>query len=253
MSIKMVVTDLDGTLLKDDKTISGLTAEVLAEIRRKGILYVVATARPIRAVKYFLPFLDYDSALFHNGAVIMHEGKIVDGFGVKDPVGVLDPVMKRYPGRRIAVEANDWLYANFNAEEFWPGVTFDFTEDFEIIRDLTADKILVEANDLNETSALQELLPEHLYAELSENTAAMIMDKRATKINGIRKLAELYGIALSDIAAFGDDHNDIGMLEECGTGIAMANSFEGVKDHADEICASNEEDGVARWLMEKLL
>lgn len=249
----MVVTDLDGTLLKNDKTISGLTAEVLTEIRRKGILYVVATARPIRAVKYFLPFLDYDSALFHNGAVIMHEGEIIDGFGVKDPVGVLAPVMKRYPGRRISVEANDRLYANFDAEKFWPGVTFDFTEDFEIIRDLTADKILVEARDLNESADVQKLLPDHLYAELSENTVAMIMDRRATKINGVKKLAEIYGVDMSEIAAFGDDHNDIGMLEECGIGIAMANSFEGVKTHADEICGSNEEDGVARWLKEKLL
>lgn len=253
MSIKMVVTDLDGTLLKDDKTISDFTAEVLDGIRSKGIKYVVATARPIRAVKYFLPFLDYDSALYHNGAVIMHEGKIVDGFGIKNPVGVIAPIMKCWSGRRVSVEAEDRLYANFNAEEFWPGVTYDRTEDFDEIKDLTADKILVEARNLDESAEIQKLLPDHLYAELSENTAAMIMDRQATKINGIRRLAQIYGIDLSEVVAFGDDHNDIKMLEECGTGVAMANSFEGVKYHADEICGSNEDDGVARWLKKKLM
>lgn len=253
MSIKMVVTDLDGTLLRDDKTISAFTAEVLKEIRRKGIRYVVATARPIRAVKYFLPFLEYDSAIFHNGAVIMHEGRVIDGFGIKDPSAVIDPILRQWPGRRISVEANDRLYANFAAEEFWPGVTYDRVDDFRGLKDLTADKILVEARDLGESAEVQKLLPEKLYAELSENTASMIMDRRATKINGIRKLAGIYGIDMSEIAAFGDDHNDIKMLEECGTGIAMANSFEGVKYHANEICGSNEDDGVARWLKEKLL
>lgn len=253
MSIKMVVTDLDGTLLKDDKTISAFTADVLKEIRRNGIRYVIATARPVRAVKYFLPFLEYDSAVFHNGAVIMHEGKVIDGFGIKDPAGIIRPVLERWPGRRISVEANDWLYANFAAEEFWPGVTYDRVEDFEGLKDLTADKILVEANNLEESADVQKLLPEDLYAELSENTATMIMDRRATKINGIRKLAGIYGIGMSEITAFGDDHNDIKMLEECGTGVAMANSFEGVKYHANEICGSNEDDGVARWLKEKLL
>ena len=113
----MVVTDLDGTLLRDDKTISAFTAEVLKEIRRKGIRYVVATARPIRAVKYFLPFLEYDSAIFHNGVVIMHEGRVIDGFGIKDPSAVIDPILRQWPGRRISVEANDRLYANFAAEE----------------------------------------------------------------------------------------------------------------------------------------
>ena len=55
MDIKMIVTDLDGTLLKDDKSISTYTENVIKQLRNRGILFVVATARPIRAVKTFLP------------------------------------------------------------------------------------------------------------------------------------------------------------------------------------------------------
>ena len=57
----------------------------------------------------------------------------------------------------------------------------------------------------------------------------------------------------SGIAAFGDDFNDIGMLRLCGTGIAMENAIEEVKGVADEVCASNEKDGVAEWIEKNLL
>ena len=87
MSIKMVVTDLDGTLLKDDKTISDFTAEVLDGIRSKGIKYVVATARPIRAVKYFLPFLDYDSAYIITGPLSCMKERSLTASGSRIPSG----------------------------------------------------------------------------------------------------------------------------------------------------------------------
>lgn len=63
--IKMVVTDLDGTLLRNDKTISDYTENVLAELKEQGILFVVATARPIRSVNEWLPFIKYAARLRH--------------------------------------------------------------------------------------------------------------------------------------------------------------------------------------------
>ena len=54
------------------------------------------------------------------------------------------------------------------------------------------------------------------------------------------------------MVAFGDDFNDIGMLQFCGKGIAMKNAIPEVKAIADEICLSNEEDGVAKWITENL-
>ena len=55
-----------------------------------------------------------------------------------------------------------------------------------------------------------------------------------------------------EIAVFGDDFNDIGMLRLCGRGIAMENAIAEVKQAADEICLSNEQDGVARWIAAQL-
>jgi len=63
-NIKMVVTDLDGTLLKSNKLISDYTSNIISKLHEKGILFIVATARPVRAVKNFLPWINYDPEYF---------------------------------------------------------------------------------------------------------------------------------------------------------------------------------------------
>ena len=70
MRIKMIVTDLDGTLLKKEKTITEYTSSVFRQCRDIGIKLVCATARPIRAVKMLNLDWLFDAAIYHNGAVI---------------------------------------------------------------------------------------------------------------------------------------------------------------------------------------
>jgi len=69
-----------------------------------------------------------------------------------------------------------------------------------------------------------------------------------SKINAIKITANLLGIDISDVAAFGDDYNDIEMIEECGTGIAVANAIEQVLMSASHRTVSNDEDGVAAFI-----
>lgn len=66
---KMIVTDLDGTLLKNDKTISKNTIEAINELRMRGHKFVIATARPLRAAKKFLESVETDAGIYHNGAL----------------------------------------------------------------------------------------------------------------------------------------------------------------------------------------
>ena len=79
------------------------------------------------------------------------------------------------------------------------------------------------------------------------------MPQNAGKIQAIRELAKLLNIPLSEIAAFGDDKNDIEMLKMCGTGVAVANAVSDVKDAADSITLSNDENGVAEWIAKNIL
>lgn len=250
--IRMVVTDLDGTLLKSDKHISEFTASVIEQMRQKGIIFAIATARPIRAVKDSLPWIPFETGVFHNGAVIVRDKEQISGYGISDSLKIVSAILKDHPSHHIAVEANDVMYANFAAEALWPGVIYTETIEFQELEGIMADKIIVEAHSLEEMHLLQRYLPEELYLQLSENIVAMILNKNATKMNGIRLLAKQYGIRPEQIVAFGDDYNDIDMLQACGVGIAMENALDEVKKAADQICQSNEEDGVARWIHEHL-
>ena len=241
--IKMVVTDLDGTYLKNDKTVSEYTKRVTETLRKRGIPFVIATARPIRAVA-----VDYDAGIFHNGAVLLNASGKVLSIGVERPGAVISRILRENPDCHIAAEAGDRLYANFDAERIWRGADYLYTSDFIEIGCAEADKIIIETDGLEGMSRFQKYLSEDLYLQLSENTVAMIMNRRATKMNGIRRLAREYGIETSEVAAFGDDYNDMEMLEGCGMGVAVDNALKAVKAVADERCESNENDGVARWL-----
>jgi len=80
-----------------------------------------------------------------------------------------------------------------------------------------------------------------------------ISEKSVSKLKSIEATAKYFGLALSDVAAFGDDFNDVDMLKECGVGVAVSNAIDEAKAAADFICESNDEDGVAKWIEENIL
>lgn len=246
--IKMIVTDLDGTLLKDDKSISAYTENVIKQLRNSGILFVVATARPIRAVKTFLPGVNYDAAIFHNGAVIMDHETLLKKLGIKNPSKIVNAILDDNPDYKIAVESNDVMYSNFNAGEIWPGIDYIRTSDFKELEHSYAEKVIVDAHSMEEMNKLMKYMSDELYMLPSENRIITIHNIQSSKMNGIKTLAERYDISLSQIVTFGDDYNDIDMLSSCGIGVAVENALPEVKKAAKEITESNEQDGVAKWL-----
>ena len=91
------------------------------------------------------------------------------------------------------------------------------------------------------------------YLPFSDIPWYKLSKKNATKEKAIEVLCNFLKIQPSRIAAFGDDFNDIGMLKLCGKGIAMKNAISEVREIADEVCGSNEEDGVAKWIENNIL
>lgn len=250
--IKMIVTDLDGTYLRTDKTISEYSRKTVAECRNRGILFIIATARPIRDVTGFFTGADYDGAVFHNGAVVKLGEEFLSGFGIHNPAETVSILLNAFPGLHVCVEMQDRLYANFDPGSIWKGIEYTYT-DFTDLPSGEADKLLLEAASAENLKRCETLLPEELYLQLSENKVAMIMNRKAEKMRAVKEIAAHFKIALEEIAAFGDDYNDMEMLQGCGTGVAMENAIDEVKRIADEVCADNDADGVARWLEQHLL
>ena len=249
----MIAIDLDGTLLRHSKKVSAYTASVLWRCVDKGIKVVLATARPIRAVKVLDIPVRFDAAVYHNGAVVDNGSEKMLRIGItpQDIQSIVPLILQTDSQARICIEMDDSIYGNSDVSDVWPGIEINPT-DFKGLPLMPADKVIVLTEDRHKLEALRKTLPENLYLEVSENTVGMIMRKEATKANAILQLCEKFCISPDEVIAFGDDHNDIHMLQRC-VGVAVANAIEEVKAVADFICDENENDGVAKWIEENLL
>lgn len=253
MQVKLVITDLDRTFLREDKTVSSYAISVIEEMRRRGILFMIATARPEIAVKQFIPSLSFDYAVYHNGALVDFCNGHVLHYGISSEIAmqICQSLLKSYPEEKIAIEMDNMRYTNFPATDIWPGVDFEYT-DFTDLPKKTAEKILIPMSG-EYHHKFQGFLPDDLYIQISESTLCMIMNRKAHKLTGIQSICEKVGIKLDEAVAFGDDLNDIDMLKACGIGVAVSNALDEVKSAATEICGSNAEDGVAKWIESHLL
>ncbi|GIN74791.1 hypothetical protein J14TS2_52660 [Bacillus sp. J14TS2] len=95
--------------------------------------------------------------------------------------------------------------------------------------------------------------PEFSFIRHNESDLYDINPKDATKLDGIKMIAKYFNILLSEVIAFGDNYNDIKMLQGCGIGVAMSNAIDECKSASKFICSDCDNDGVARWLEENLL
>jgi hypothetical protein len=247
---KMIVTDLDGTLLRDDKTVSEITTESLRRCREAGIKIVFATGRSESAVR-LVPFELFDGYAVNNGALAFASGKTI--YSRLIPPEMSRPLLLACTkkGLRAAAQRGRRHYSNFSVSDAWPWIT-----DFEIIDfslfELEAEKLYVEGCGSEEALFVERHCPPGLYLTVSRDFLGQIMRKDATKSNAVAALARYWGIEQKEIAAFGDDLNDIDMLTYAGTGVAMGNALDEVKAAADEVCLGNEEDGLAVWLTSAL-
>ena len=258
--IKMIVTDLDNTLLRTDKTISDYSAGVLNKCRQNGIKIVFATARPKRILDEFsIKFSEKiyaDSFAVHNGAVIYVGGKKIFHCGISPDItrNILNSMIRDFPKLTVSVEIDDVCYSNVKNLS-WQHVKIK-NVDFSDLPDKPAEKIITRLSHINgDIKSLEKYLPENLYAQIDSGTPppiGIIMNREANKYNAVKIFANYYNYDITQIAAFGDDYNDVEMLKECGIGIAVSNAIDEAKAAADYICESNDDDGVAKWLEKNL-
>jgi hypothetical protein len=254
ISKKMIVTDLDGTLLRNDKSISEYTFKIIKKLCDEGHKFVIATARPFRATKKLLENVKIDAGIYHNGALIFINGEKTEDYQIDNANQIIEKILLEYPNASIAIESEDVLYSNFDAKRLWSGVNYIHTKtNFSELIGKKSDKIIIEVSSLEDMKKYEEFLPVDLYIQLSENKIGMIMKKDATKSNGVDSIAKKFDVELKNIIAFGDDYNDIDMLKFCGIGVCVKNAVEDVKNVADYICDSNENDGVAKWIEKFIL
>ncbi|MGI5899192.1 MAG: HAD family hydrolase [Christensenellales bacterium] len=253
--IKILAFDLDDTLLTCDKKLSKRTREALEVCREKGYKVVLATARPVRKVIDFVGEGIYDAVVCHNGAVVIDGGLLLPQSAhipFDRAQGILLKWIKEFPESQMSLEMNDRLYSNFDASLRWKHERPIMT-DFSDVPVHPVEKLIIQVKSSREEQRLRGLLGDDLLGYVMDGDLMFITNSSALKSKGLMALAESWGMSLENVAAFGDGVNDIDMMESCGFSVAMGNACDEVKEHADHIALSNDEDGVAIFLQEHLL
>ena len=249
----IILSDLDGTLFRDDKSISAFTKETIRQAQAKGLLFGICTSRAkVNAVK-FLEGIEPDILITNGGGIVYYQDKKIYDceFTVEEIRKLIDAAFEVF-GKDVIISADNEhaLYSNSRDElgdKFW---TYN---DFSDFRE-TCMKMCIESLDKEKVEKVASVfgLDQIDYHPFSDIPWYKLSKKAATKEKAIEELCRHLNIESSQIAAFGDDFNDIGMLKLCGKGIAMENAIEEVKNAADQVCASNEKDGVAKWIKDNL-
>ena len=274
---KAIIMDIDGTLTNSEKKISEKTKQKLMEIQKKGALIVLASGRPDKGLTDFVKELEMDK---HHGIIVSFNGaKVIDCetnevlFNQTMTVETCKSVLNHMKNFDVIpmVYKDEYIYVN----DVYNNIVHVRGKELNVIKyeaslgnyKLSEVIDMVDFADYPMNKILTAGEPEYLkenYKEMMKPfadtlncvfTADMYFEfteKGIDKANAIRCALLPLGYTKDDMIAFGDAENDKTMLEYVGIGVAMGNASQDVKDIADYITLSNDEDGIVHAL-DKLL
>jgi Cof subfamily protein (haloacid dehalogenase superfamily) len=263
--MRLVATDLDGTLLRPDGSVSPRTAAALRRAAASGVRVTLVTGRPLRWLAAVYDQLEArPTAVCANGAVVYDPA--TDRVLRAEPLApdllaeVCQRLRSEFSGVRFAVEIADGRQMRHErAYELWVG---ERGEPSRVIRSpeelyaVPAVKLLVRGHgDDPGTFPARVAACLRGLVEATHSTDSGLVEISAagiTKAAGLAWLCERLGVAARDVVAFGDMPNDLPMLAWAGHGVAVANAHPAVREAADDVTLSNVEDGVAAYLERRL-
>ncbi len=250
---KAIITDLDETLLNDQKEVSSQDIETIKRLREQGIRFVLSTGRPYSSTKELLQTLGMDEKedefviSFNGGAIQNTEGKLFSLSGMDyDLVNALFKI-----GKESGIGIHVYTTENTYVTDLDPddiahiqgrmAITDYGEEDLERIRDEHFVKILYSKSDMDYLKAFREKIRDYedqLEVSYSSGRYLEMNKKGVSKGSGLLAFSKLLDIPKESIIAVGDNFNDLSMIQEAGLGIGVANANADIKDQFDFILES---------------
>jgi Cof subfamily protein (haloacid dehalogenase superfamily) len=265
MQVRAIATDLDGTLLRSDKTVSARTRAAVDAAADAGILFVIATGRPPRWIPPVIEQLgDRGLVVCANGATVYDPARHELVHRVElDPevaAALVDDIEAAFPDAVLAVEQGfDWgldpavASTGLDLDVLAGEVTVAPIRSF-LHRPVT--KLIVRLPDDSEpgvAARVQELVGERaLVTHSTVETFLELSHPSVHKASAVERLLVEAGVEPGEVMAFGDMPNDLELIRWAGHGVAVANAHPLLLAEADEVTASNDDDGVA-VVIERLL
>lgn len=243
---KLIVTDLDGSALRNDKTISDYTKNTFLKCKKKGIPIAIATARYLYGATPYAKALSANYMILVDGTLAYKGNDLIysNSMNLTITNHILQMLVEKDCLSHIAIPTTQGLfrYPKSSITDSL-GIHFDVHQPFPH----EANKMVVQ---LPSPEIAKEIANKcHCsYFQYRNEDRYTFYDVTAGKRNAIAFLADYLNISLSDVLVFGDDINDIEMISDCGYGVAMGNALPEVKAVADEVTRNNEEDGIAVFL-----
>ena len=266
MFFKVIALDIDGTLTDSLKRISAATKEHLLRFQQEGGTVILASGRPVQGIRPYAEALELKKyggyILAYNGGCVVdcRSGEVVfrdrlPAEYVPEICGIIRgyPVgINTYEGDSLVVGQQINRYTRITSRI--NGMPIHFVEDFAGYVNFDVNKCLLHGEPhviLQPEKILSEKYAGHLNIFKSEPFFLEIVPLGVDKTKSIDRLLRRLGISRDECIACGDGFNDISMIRYAGLGVAMSNAAESVKNAADYVTKSNDDDGIA-YLLSRL-
>ncbi|GGX82340.1 HAD family hydrolase [Streptomyces minutiscleroticus] len=259
---RLVATDLDGTLLRSDDTVSQRTREALAAASAAGALHIVVTGRAVPWTRHILDGLGYDGiAVCGQGAQVYDAGahrlltsvtldRQLAGLALSKIEAEVGPLA--VAASRDGVDGDVLVGPGYRVQGLLQAVPFT---DVAELWAAPLTKMYIQHPDLSDdelAEAARQAAGGLISVVMAGEGIVEILPLGLSKATGLSIAARRLGVKAAETIAFGDMPNDIPMFGWAGHGVAMANAHDSLKAVADEVTSSNEEDGIA-VVLERLL
>src|SRR5574344_435323 len=257
---KLIAVDLDGTLVRSDQTISPRTLEMLKYAQSQGVKVMIASGRPTCGTIHVAEELELEK---YGGYVMSFNGGEICDWATKEVLykEILntevipflyeeaknhDMHIITYMGREVVIEVEDNEYVRYSSMRN----RMPIRKADDVLKAIEGESIVKcmvvgEPDPLRELeSELQVVLEGKAGVFRSEPFFLEIVPLGIDKAKGLKVLLERMGIEREEVIAFGDGYNDVTMIEFAGTGVAMGNATEEIKNAADMVTRSNNDDGI---------
>mgnify|MGYP004537888517 CR=1 FL=1 len=265
---KMIVMDLDGTLLNGEGNVTQKTKDYLNKLKKEGDIIVIATGRILKRALVATDEAEFANYIVTDAGAAVYKKKdekweeiyedLIPRKIVEDIISMFDCEKYRYINI-CSKNQIDMLSTKYHSESM---TTINYTKKEEIIKNIKETIHISVGFENNKLVEEYRKIFSKKYTELDitimqdsfDNVQWIeIFTKGNRKYKGIYKISQIENIENKDIIAFGDGLNDVDMIEKCGVGVAMKNALSDVKARADFVTdKSNLEDGIIDFLAKYL-
>ena len=263
MGYKLISMDFDGTLLTDDKKVLPKTEEILRSLKREGYKVVGATARTLEDTINAVPIDIFTHVIVNNGVTIYdveHEEEEWMGYITNQEASKIIQEVEEI-SKQIYLISGTKYYAYKITSELLPFIVektqIDKVEDIQekIAR---MNIFLKTGEDVNTNYQLITRKFSNVNCFIMQNSNSndqwlIINPKNINKANTLETLGQNLGISTQEMIFFGDGLNDLEVIKRVGLGVAMGNALPEVKEKSKAITTSNNEDGIEKFLVKKLI